>query len=191
MDTEESGRKNLWLRVSAWLPLGLALAWLATLATLVRSVGSALAAWGATVSAILLAVLLIHRLRKGSSADGDDPVAGNEDAAAGKTAQASTPSPADPAESALRPTPAESPGTSEKNPDPDPGLRVGTPVVPGSPVPELRVLTAEEAASVLGVDAELVKASISSGELPGNRIGPHWLVEQGALTRWLQGTYKS
>jgi len=198
MDTEESGGKSLRLRVSAWLPPGLALAWLATLATLVRDVGMALAAWGATVSATLLAILLMHRLRRGGSADEDDPAAGDEDAAAEdvdaaaeETAQASTRSPADPAETALRPDPAASSATDGKNPDPDPGLAAGTPIAPGSPVPELRVLTAEEAASVLRVDAELVKASISSGEFPGNRIGPHWLVEQGALARWLQGTYRS
>jgi excisionase family DNA binding protein len=190
MGTEESGRNNLWLRVSAWLPPGLALAWLATLATLVRSVGMALTAWGATVSAILLAFLVIQRLRKGSSADDDDPVEGSEDAAAGETPQART-AVADPAESGLRPNPAESPETGEKKPHPDPRLRVGTPVVPGLPVPELHVLTAEEAASVLRVDAELVKASISNGELPGNHIGPHWRIEHGALTRWLQGEYKS
>jgi excisionase family DNA binding protein len=191
MGTGESGRMNLRLRVSAWLPPGLALAWLATLVTLVRSVGIALTAWGATVSAVLLAALLIYRLRNGNPADDDDPAEGNEDAAAREPVRASTPSPADPAESARRATPAESPGTGKKDPHPGPGLRAGTPVVPGFPVPELRVLTAEEAASVLRVDAELVKASISSGELPGNRIGPHWLVEQGALTRWLQGTYKT
>ena len=194
MDTEESGGKSPRLRVSAWLPPGLALAWLATLATLVRGVGMALAAWGATVSAVLLAVLLMHWLRRGSSADeadDGDPVAGNEDAAAGKTARASTRSATDPAEKALRPDPAKSSATDEKNPDSGPGLTAGTPVAPGSPVPELRVLTAEEAASVLRVDAELVKASISSGEFPGNRIGPYWRVDQEALTRWLQGTYRS
>jgi excisionase family DNA binding protein len=190
MDTEVSGGKNLRLRVSAWLPPGLALAWLATLTTLVHSVGMALAAWGATVSAVVLAILLIHRLRRVSSADGGDPVPENEDAGAGIMAQASTPSPADPAEPAL-PVPAESSAGDMKSPDPEPGLAVGTPVASDSPVPDLRVLTAEEAASALRVDAELVKASISSGEFPGNRIGPHWRVEQGALTRWLQGTYRS
>jgi excisionase family DNA binding protein len=191
MDTEESGGKSLRLRVSAWLPPGLALAWLATLATLVRGVGMALAAWGATVSALLLAGLLMHRLRRDSLADDGDPAAGNEDAAAGETARASTRPPTDPAGSALQPDPADSSATGVKDPDSDPGLTAGTPVAPRPPVPELRVLTAEEAASVLRVDAELVKTSISSGEFPGNRIGPHWRVEQGALTRWLQGTYRS
>ena len=191
MGAKASDGKNPWHRVSAWLPPGLALAWLATLATVVRSVGIALAAWGATVSAILLAILLINQLRKRMPAGGDDSVAGNQDAATEEIEQASTPSPADPDEPAQPPTTAEPPGTDEKNPGPDPGLRGSTPVIPGSPVPELRVLTAEEAASVLRVDAELVKASISSGELPGNRIGPHWRIEKGDLARWLQGTYKS
>jgi excisionase family DNA binding protein len=161
MDTEGSDGKNPWFSVSAWLPPGLALAWLATLATLMRGVGMALAAWGATVSAVLLAILLAQRLRRGGSDDGGEPTAGDEDGAAEGTEQASTPFP------------------------------VATPVVPGSPIPELRVLTAEQAASLLGVEAEVVKASISSGEFPGNRIGTHWLVEQGALARWLQGTYRS
>jgi excisionase family DNA binding protein len=191
MDTGESGGKGQPLRVSAWLPPGLALAWLATLATLVRGVGMALAAWGATVSAILLAVLVMLRLRRGSLADSGDAAAGNEDVEAGETAQVSTLSPYGPAGPALRPDAADSSVTEVKNPDSDPGLAAGTSVAPGPPVPELRVLTAEEAASVLRVDAELVKASISNGEFPGNRIGPHWRIEQGALTRWLQGTYRS
>lgn len=194
MEAEESGGKSPRLRVSAWLPPGLALAWLATLATLVRGVGIALAAWGATVSAVLLAVLLMHWLRRDSSADDADddaPAADGEDAAVRETARASTWSPAGLAETALPPDPAESSVTDGKDPDSGSGLTAGAPVVAGSPVPELRVLTAEEAASVLRVDAELVKASISSGEFPGNRIGPYWRVEQGALTRWLQGTYRS
>ena len=156
-----------------------------------RGVGMALATWGATLSAILLAVLLAQRLRRGGSADGGDPAAGSENAAAQETDQPSAPLPADPAELAPRPAPKELSVTGMKHPEANPGLTVAAPVVPGSPVPELRVLTAEEAASVLRVDAEVVKASISSGEFPGNRIGPHWRVEQGALTRWLQGTYRS
>ena len=53
----------------------------------------------------------------------------------------------------------------------------------------LRVLTADEVAAVLRVDAKVVVAAISSGELPGNRVGTHWRVDQGALTRWLRGRY--
>lgn len=56
-------RASKWLRKSAWLPPGLALAWLATLVTLVHSVGLAVAVWGATVCVVLLLVLLVGRLR--------------------------------------------------------------------------------------------------------------------------------
>lgn len=155
MDAEGSGGRNSRLRVSAWFPPGLALAWLAALATFVHGPDMAIAVWGATVAVAFLAVLLIRRRRRARSAGEDEQVAGNADIAPGGTTAAAVP------------------------------------VVRDSAIPELRVLTAEEAASVLRVDAELVKASISSGELPGNRIGPHWRVEQGALTRWLQGTYKN
>jgi hypothetical protein len=202
MGTEDGDGKNPWLRVSAWLLPGLALGWLATLATLMHGVAMTLAAWGATVSVVLLAVVLMHWLRRlmhslrrsraaGGGGGGGDLAAENGDAAGQETAKASTKFPPDPAEPTLPPAPEKSLAPPVTNPDPHPGPWVGTPIVPGSAVPELRVLTAEEAAAVLRVDAELVKASISSGEFPGNRIGPHWLVEQGALARWLQGTYRS
>jgi excisionase family DNA binding protein len=55
-------------------------------------------------------------------------------------------------------------------------------------MPELLVLTAEEVASVLRVDLDLVITSISNGELPGNRIGSHWRIDQRTLMQWLQGT---
>ena len=53
----------------------------------------------------------------------------------------------------------------------------------------LRVLTATEVAAVLRVDTDVITTAISNGELPGNRVGDHWRVEQGALARWLQGAY--
>jgi excisionase family DNA binding protein len=53
----------------------------------------------------------------------------------------------------------------------------------------LRILTAAEVASLLRVEADEIVTAISSGELPGNRIGNHWRVDQGALARWLQGAY--
>jgi excisionase family DNA binding protein len=55
----------------------------------------------------------------------------------------------------------------------------------------LRVLTATEAASVLRVDTNVIVKAITNGELPGNRIGNQWRVDQGALTRWLQGKYET
>jgi excisionase family DNA binding protein len=62
-------------------------------------------------------------------------------------------------------------------------------VASGLIMPELLVLTAEEVASVLRVDLDLVITSISNGELPGNRIGSHWRIDQRALVQWLQGAY--
>ena len=53
-------------------------------------------------------------------------------------------------------------------------------------MPEL-VLTAEEVASLLRVDLNGVITSISNGELPGNRIGRDWRIDQRALVQWLQG----
>jgi excisionase family DNA binding protein len=53
-----------WLRVSAWLPPGLALGWLATLATFVRGVGTLLTAWAATVSLVVGTVSLIVLLAR-------------------------------------------------------------------------------------------------------------------------------
>jgi excisionase family DNA binding protein len=52
--------------MSAWLPPGLALGWLAILGTFVRGVGNLLAAWAATVSL----VLLLARRRPAGSSDG-------------------------------------------------------------------------------------------------------------------------
>jgi excisionase family DNA binding protein len=53
----------------------------------------------------------------------------------------------------------------------------------------LRVLTATEVASVLRVDTDAIVRAIRNGELPGNRIGQHWRVEESALANWLQGAY--
>ena len=50
-----------WLRISAWLPPGLALGWLALLATFVQGVGTLLTAWAATVSLVILVVLRYQR----------------------------------------------------------------------------------------------------------------------------------
>jgi excisionase family DNA binding protein len=55
----------------------------------------------------------------------------------------------------------------------------------------LRVLTAAEVASVLRVDIDAIILAISSGELPGNRIGTKWRVDQEALIHWLQGAYRN
>jgi excisionase family DNA binding protein len=184
MGKGESGRMNLRLRmskkphISAWLGPGLALGWLATLVTLVHSVGIALTAWGATVSVVLLGVLLVTRPQKAAnrngSADRKGPAVGPLGAAPSAASAKAAP-----------PSAATGSGLG-------PGLISGTSTASAAspPAAELRTLTVEEVASVLRVDTELVITSISRGEFPGNRIGIHWRVDHEALTRWLQGTYR-
>jgi hypothetical protein len=55
---------------------------------------------------------------------------------------------------------------------------------------ELRILTAAEVASALRVDTAVIIKAIDDGKFPGNHIEKHWLVDQGALMRWLQGKYR-
>jgi hypothetical protein len=141
-----------WSRPSAWLPPGLALTWLATLATFVHGVVNLFLHWVATVFLALLVVFAVRLVRRRS-----------------RTAAGPVPSPALPAE-------AEAP----RHPD-----------TTGSAVTsELRVLTADEVASILRVDKNSVIRSIGAGDFPGNRIGEDWRVDSRALVRWLQGAYR-
>lgn len=192
-----------WLRMSAWLPPGLALGWLAVLGTFVRGVGNLLAAWAATVS---LVVLLARRRPARSSngppgstsstmpsgagsppATGPPPVGASADAprvpdvdertAAGGTSSKPAPVDADP-------EPADPAERRRPTATPQPILIEVVPTV------GLQVLTAAEVASVLRVDADVIVTAISNGEFPGNRIGSQWRVDQGSLARWLQGAYR-
>lgn len=211
MGNGKSDGKNLWLRtsewlrVSAWLPPGLALAWLATLATLVHNVDIVLADWAATVSLVVLVVLVVQR-RHAPPRTGSPTTTTGQTVPTGTVATASGSSSGAPFAS---PTTAQSADKGEGTPTSatNPATAMDTAAVPASrnsdlasePKPhppiaglitsELRTLTAEEAASVLRVDTGLVITSISNGELPGNRIGSQWRIDLGALVRWLQGPY--
>jgi excisionase family DNA binding protein len=173
MGNGKSDGRNLWLRVSewlhvsAWLPPGLALVWLATLATLVHNVGIMLAAWGATVSLLALIVLLAQRPHASPHNDSPSTTTGQTVSTAMNTATV--------------PVSRNPDLTSERTPRP--------PILEGLLASELQVLTAEEVASMLRVDPSLVITSISNGELPGNRIGSQWRIDQEALMRWLRGPY--
>lgn len=220
-----------WLRISGWLPPGLALGWLAVVATFIHGVSRALTAWAATVS---LVILLARRRPAVSStnppkAEGgltESSVPASHDSAAPTSLTGPRPAPAPPASeegtagsTALPADATEKTATSASlSPDfiSEPGSRAKP--VPGEealrPMPDatdsgmvgqaeqlgtaetveaagMRVLTAAEVASMLRVDANVIITAISIGELPGNRVGSHWRVDQGALTRWLQGTYGS
>jgi excisionase family DNA binding protein len=197
-------RVSEWLRVSAWFPPCLALVWLATLASLVHDVGIALADWGATVSLAVLVMMLVQRRHvspRNSSPDNttaETVLTGTATAATGNSgAPTAPPTGADFANktdaehsSASSPTTsidtaAPAPTIADLASEPKARLPAAATLIPS----EIRVLTAEEVASVLRVDIGLVIASISKGELPGNRIGRHWRIDQVALMRWLRGPY--
>jgi excisionase family DNA binding protein len=222
-------RVSRWLRVSAWLPPGLAIAWLAALATLIRNTGIMVAAWAATVSLVLLVVLVAQRGHasrgRGSAADGsanaptrEKPSGGSVSTATGSagTGPADTGSAGagtavaagtrdavgQPAARSLQHARSGAASTADPAGTTRPSVVTGhapaattypsvaaSPIGPEFLVPEFLVLTAEEVASVLRVDLNLVITSISTGALPGNQIGDHWRIDQRALTRWLQGRY--
>jgi excisionase family DNA binding protein len=51
------------------------------------------------------------------------------------------------------------------------------------------VMTLDEAADFLRVDAPDVIAEIRSGRMPGNQIGDQWRIRTDALYAWLDGPY--
>jgi excisionase family DNA binding protein len=218
-----------WLRTSAWLPPGLALAWLAVLATFVHGVGNLLAAWAATVPLIVLLARWRPTARRnnpaenaggsalpqtpGSSAPGSTPPlahdttpgpsrgeegtgggAAHPTSAVEDAATSVSPSNESSSGSGSEAEPSQSNSTSEAAaPGTSAFLTAGqTGQAGGTDIAVtlgLRILTVAEVASVLRVGADEIVTAISNGELPGNRIGSHWRVDQGALARWLQGAY--
>jgi len=180
------------LRISAWLPPGLALGGLAVLATFVHGVGRLLIVWAATCSLVVLLVLLVLLARRrpaeasGVRPETESALTGEPDDASPAIAELSpatdpqaVPLPSDPHEEAA--------SSAVSGPAGQEG-QLATAETSASL--ELRVLTAAEAASVLRVDADLITKAIRDGEFPGNRIGSHWRVDYGALARWLQGKYR-
>lgn len=223
-----------WLRMSAWLPPGLALGWLAVLATFVHGVASLLIAWGASVFLAVLAAALLAWLRSAASSRSSSDTVGSPAGQQGLLPQAaSDPAPQIGPHAPLEPSDEKERMWSEtsqsvsgsvnaapaefRSPDSLPRLSSEAEAVQSAdaprPVPDrpasgtagtaqqsetakaatvtlgLRVLTATEAAEVLRVDTDVITTAISKGELPGNQVGGHWRVEQGALARWLQGAY--
>lgn len=215
-------------RTSAWLAPGLALGWLAVLATFVHSVGNLLAAWAATVSL----VVLLARWRptappssRPENADGSAMSSDPEPVAPGGTSESSpgtTPEPSSSEEGAADgaghstsaaanaatsvpssygppsgPSPGAEPVPSDNASRTAPGTSVSatadqtrqTGTAEIAVTLGLQVLTAAEVATMLRVEVHEIITAIRSGELPGNRIGSHWRVDQDALTRWLQGRY--
>jgi excisionase family DNA binding protein len=187
----ESDRMGTRPRISAWLPPGLALSWLAVLATFVHGGSRLLAVWAATALLTFLFVLLTLQVRRHiGEASGTRPQTGSDLAAAPEGSSA-TAELALATSSQTAPLPSETEeGTAGKPASDTTGQTAQLATTETPAVPELRILTAAEVASMLRVDAGVITKAISDGELPGNRIGSHWRVDQGALTRWLQGKYR-
>jgi excisionase family DNA binding protein len=55
------------------------------------------------------------------------------------------------------------------------------------PVTPPEVLTVADAAELLRVEPDAVRALAESGELPGRRVGEDWRFARAALLRWLGG----
>jgi excisionase family DNA binding protein len=212
MGTRNSDERGLrlrvseWPRVSAWVPPGLAVALLATLATLIHSTRIMLVVWGATVALVLLVAPVARRAY--TSRGRDVPGAASVTAVPVGTVPTG-PVPADTGSTGTRAPTADDQAAAPSAPhtasgtavDPGgaarPSVDTGQtaaattypPTASGPIMPGLLVLTAEEVASVLRVNLDLVITSISNGELPGNRIGSDWRIDQRALVQWLQGAY--
>jgi excisionase family DNA binding protein len=55
------------------------------------------------------------------------------------------------------------------------------------PAAEPEVLTLEQVASLLQVEASAVEELAAGGELPGRKIGEEWRFSRRAVLRWLEG----
>jgi excisionase family DNA binding protein len=53
---------------------------------------------------------------------------------------------------------------------------------------EPEVLTLEQLAALLAVDAEAARALAESGELPGRKIAGEWRFSRAAILDWLRGS---
>lgn len=208
MANRKSGDAGRRVWVSAWLPPGLALGWLAVLSAFVHGGGMLLAAWAATTAlglAMVIAVLVLQRRATSSperqtdaqpspaASEKTEPVRPAGDAEQAATSPAHDADPSPPAGSSARPMAQHGqlePALKVSIPEADASVPVAAPAATELAVAlGMHVLTTDEVASVLRVDAREIARAISSGELPGNRIGGDWRVDLGALRRWLQGRY--
>lgn len=178
-------------RVSAWLPPGVVLSWLAVLATFMHGGGRLLAVWVATTLLTFLFVLLILQLwRRIGGAQGTHPQTGG-DLVAGPRDSFTTAGLTPATSSQTAPLPSETEEGTAGEPASDTASQMGElATADTAAVRELQILTAAEVASMLRVDTGVITKAINDGEFPGNRIGSHWRVDRGALMNWLQGKYR-
>jgi excisionase family DNA binding protein len=68
---------------------------------------------------------------------------------------------------------------------------VGRAEIHGPPEPpaptDPGVLTVEQAAALLQVDAETIRTLARDGDLPGRKVGREWRFSRAAVLRWLAG----
>jgi excisionase family DNA binding protein len=82
---------------------------------------------------------------------------------------------------------AEAEGAAKDTGSAGPWVRMTKPDAPAAEpkAPAGEVLTLEEAAELLRVSVDDVRALVESGELPGRRIGATWRLTRTALLAWL------
>jgi excisionase family DNA binding protein len=56
-----------------------------------------------------------------------------------------------------------------------------------TPIHELEVLTLEQLATLLELDAEVVGALVDRGDIPGRKLGEEWRFSRAAILAWLAG----
>lgn len=77
----------------------------------------------------------------------------------------------------------------------DPSVPVGIDALKGAPVgrhqftpvQELEVLTLEQLAELLSLDADSVQGLAEAGEIPGRKLGEEWRFSRAAVLAWLEG----
>jgi excisionase family DNA binding protein len=57
-----------------------------------------------------------------------------------------------------------------------------------APAADPEVLTVEQAAELLRVDADTVRTLAREGKIPGRKVGRHWRFSRAAVLEWLAGS---
>ena len=159
-----------WVRMSAWLPPGLALGWLAVLASFVHGVASLLIAWGASVFLVVLAAALFASLRSRASSRSSSVSAGRPGGQQSHSPQAAPgPGPQNAAHVPFEPPDEEERTWSETSQSVS-GTVTAAPAGPRSP----------DFPPGLSSQAKAVRTPMRQGQYLTGQL-PVW---QGQLSRW-------
>lgn len=185
-------------RPSAWVKVGLALAWLAFLASRINDAESVIVTWTATLGALTVAGRRLPRrdtLRRAGQSPSEEPLTGTPSEQANESRTGDGPGPGHGHGSDVKSTGEhpQTPRSHQPSPAihvaPGPAVRTDRLMADGVPPGALpvAVMTGEEVAAFLRVDLELVVAAIRAGQLPGNELGGEYRVFGRSLQRWLDG----